>query len=66
MSKGIIISVIIGIVIVGSAAAILLVPSEPSAELNDEPETSTPEPMVPKGKAIHIELEDGLSMSSNP
>lgn len=65
MSKIVIIAVIIGIIIIGSAAVLLASPDQP-VELNDESETSVPEPVIPKGRDIQIYLEDSLNMESNP
>ena len=66
MSKVAIIVLVIGIIIVGSAVAVLFTSTDQPVELTDESETSIPEPEVSEGRDLQISLKDGLVMRQTP
>lgn len=63
MSKIAIIVIAIGIIAVGSAAAIMMGSEQPKVSPTID---ETIEPPTPKGKDIQLNFEDGITMSLTP
>jgi hypothetical protein len=64
MSKITIIAIAIGIIAVGSAAAIMMGSEQP--KVSPTIDETTVEPPTPKGKDIQLNFEDGIAMSVTP